>query len=133
MKANSEVVLKEKKLSEFALENQENLALYLIAMNRFFGIGEKRLKKFLDYFEDLVAEFSKFEEEDAANFIIKRDLAKIKQELGSIGINEKNIFEKVCMRDFAPKKQQQMSIAEASKACEMADIFKAFMAEQKNY
>ena len=96
---------KEKSFLDLVRLIQQNTALYIIALNRHFGIGAKRLNAFLDFYEQLNVEFQGYDKDGVVQ-------EKLIYELKSIGIEPSRIFEDIPkMQEFRPKKQN-ISMAE---------------------
>lgn len=96
---------KEKSFIDLVRLIQQNTALYIIALNRHFGIGTKRLNAFLDFYEKLTLEFQGYDKDGVTQ-------EKLCAELKSIGIEPSRIFEDIPKMDTFRPKKQNISMAE---------------------
>lgn len=97
--------IKEKSFIDLVRLIQQNTALYIIALNRHFGIGTKRLNAFLDFYEKLTLEFQGYDKDGVTQ-------EKLAAELKSIGIEPSRIFEDIPKMDTFRPKKQSISMAE---------------------
>lgn len=96
---------KEKSFLDIVRMVQQNTALFLIGINRYYGKGSKSLNNFLNFYEELTLEFQGYDKDGVTQ-------EKILSELKQIGIEPSRIFEDIPpMKEFRAKKQD-ISIAE---------------------
>lgn len=103
---------------------QSETAVGIIATARFFGLGKKRAKAYLDYLEKVKAEFAQHSEDG----IIKE---KITEELQTFGIDSDTLYEKPpTVRETTRSeraKKKNISIAEAYKMTQKMQEFESFL------
>lgn len=104
---------------------QSENAVNIIATIRFFGLGEKRIKRYLEFLADVKAEFRDYDRDGIST-------EKIIEELTANNIDYKEIYERPknireCLRQSrAEKKHKGVSIAEAYKMSSQIDSLKAW-------
>jgi len=125
MKAFTQKNFGEKAYNEIIEKIQQNKALLLIAMSRYLGFKEKRMNDFLDFFDEIDEEFSKYARDDVAD-------EKILQGLEECGINSSRIFEQIPTLQETDRKQKavrkvKMSLKEASEMADRLAAMREFM------
>lgn len=100
-----------------------------IAVKRYFGFGQKRLNQFLDFLEEVKAEFETYDKDG-----IFRD--KIHEELMSINVDMRDMYENIEKWDHAKKrftrmdKKPQVSEVEAMRIQNTMKAFKRMETER---
>lgn len=100
-------------------------AVMMIAVKRFFGLGPKRLKAFMDEFDKVKAEFDVYDKDG----IFKE---KIREELEASGVDVDEMYTVNETFEEVYKKQKrqdkpQLSLAEAAKVKRNLDQFRVFL------
>lgn len=93
---------------------QDETAICVIATARMFGLGEKRLKRYIEFLKAVKSEYGEYHEDDILRY-------KIKEELSSKGIDPQTIYETV--KTVRKTEKSPVSIKEA---IELDKKFKGF-------
>lgn len=101
--------VKEQVFKDFFAVMQQNKALDILAVSRCFGIGKKRMQRYIDTLQELRAEFDEWQKDDVFE-------EKLKPLLAEIGIDYTELMDgNVKLHDFKQTAPTEMSEAEKAK------------------
>jgi len=101
--------VKEQVFKDFFAVMQQNKALDILAVARCFGIGRKRMQRYIDTLQELRTEFDQWQEDDVFE-------EKLKPLLAEIGIDYTELMDgNVKLHDFKEKQPSEMSESEKTK------------------
>lgn len=104
---------------------QDENAISLIATMRFFGLGKKRARDYLNFLADVKAEFGKYGKEG----ILK---VKVEEEISAVGIRINEIYEPPeSIREVLRQKRVQKKSVSMAEAYEMSKKLDAMREFQK--
>ena len=117
--------MKEAAFNDFFIVMQENKALDIIAVARCFGIGKKRIQKFLSALCEVREDFDTWKKDDVFN-------EKLTTELNGLGIDINWLMgDNVRLRDFRDKHtESKLSEREAGKIINKVDMYRQFVGER---
>ena len=105
---------------------QDETAVGIIATARFFGLGEKRLKRYLDFLAEVKHEYNLHSKDGVLREMLEKDLTELH-------IAPDTIFESIdpigkTMREIkVEKKKSAVSMAEAAELDKKLRAFREFM------
>ena len=101
--------VKEQVFKDFFIVMQQNKALDILAVSRCFGIGKRRMQRYIDTLQELRAEFDTWQRDDVFE-------EKLKPLLAEIGIDYTELMDgNVKLHDFKESTPAEMSEAEKAK------------------
>ena len=101
--------VKEQVFKDFFIVMQQNKALDILAVARCFGIGKRRMQRYIDTLQELRAEFGQWQKDDVFE-------EKLKPLLAEIGIDYTELMDgNVKLHDFKESKPAEMLEAEKAK------------------
>ena len=101
--------IKEQVFKDFFIVMQQNKALDILAVARCFGIGKRRMQRYIDTLQELRAEFGQWQKDDVFE-------EKLKPLLAEIGIDYTELMDgNVKLHDFKEKPPAEMPEAEKAK------------------
>lgn len=104
--------VKEQVFKDFFAVMQQNKALDILAVYRCFGIGKKRMQRYIDTLQELRTEFDTWQKDDVFE-------EKLKPELELIGINYHELMDgNIKLHDFKGNQDKEMLEAEKIAAAE---------------
>ena len=118
--------IKEQVFNDFFIAMQENKALDIIAVARCFGIGKKRIQKFLSALCEVREDFDTWKKDDVFN-------EKLTTELNGLGIDINWLMgDNVRLRDFRDKHtESKLSEREAGEIINKVDMYRQFVGEKE--
>ncbi len=101
--------VKEQVFKDFFAVMQQNKALDILAVARCFGIGRKRMQRYIDTLQELRTEFDQWQKDDVFE-------EKLKPLLAEIGIDYAELMDgNVKLHDFKQNQPSEMSESEKTK------------------
>lgn len=118
--------MKEACFNDFFTAMQENKALDILAAARCFGIGKKRIQKFLSVLCEVREDFDTWKKDDVFN-------EKLTTELNGLGIDINWLMgDNVRLREFRDKHpESKLSEREAGEIINKVDMYREFMGDKK--
>lgn len=105
---------------------QDETAVGIIATARFFGLGEKRLKKYLDFLVEVKHEYNVHHKDGVIREMLERDLESLHVDASTVFEEIENI-KKTQQEIRQLKKQSAVSVKEATELTEKLKQFETYM------